>query len=75
MNNFFGAAQFTFDFAAPVERAVTPLHHEHGLGAVAAATAHEVAAVDSDAGVVTGAPVRARDAEPRVLLTEARRCV
>lgn len=70
MNHFFRATVFAFHLATPVEGAVAPFHHEHSLSPVAAAAAHEVAPVDADAGVVAGAPVRAGDAEPRVLLAE-----
>lgn len=73
MNHFFRATNFAFDLTTPVEGAVAPLHHEHGLSPVSATAAHKVAAVDADAGVVTGAPVRAGDAESRVLLAEPRR--
>jgi hypothetical protein len=73
VNYFFRATNFTFHLAAPMERAVTSFHHINSLSPIATAAAHEVAAVDADAGVVASPPVCARDAEPRVLLAEARR--
>lgn len=73
MNYLLRATQLALDLAAPVEGTVAPLHHEHGLGPVPSAAAHEVAAVDTDTRVVAGTPVRTGDAQPRVLLAETRR--
>jgi len=69
----FCLAYLTLDLAAPVERAGAPLNHHHFLGLVAPAAAHQVAAVDADAGVVALSAVSAQDAEFRVLLAERRR--
>lgn len=73
MNHFFSAAKFTLNLTTPVEGAVAPFHHKNSLSSVATATAHEVAAVDADAGVVASTTVRARNAKSRVLFAEARR--
>lgn len=55
-----------------MESAIATFHDEHGLRAVPAAAAHEVTAVDTDAGVVASTTVRAGDAEARVLFAESR---
>lgn len=73
MYHFLCTAELAFDFTTPDEGAVTPLEYEHRLGAVAAAAAHEVAAIDADARVVAGPPVRTRDTKPWVPLAETRR--
>lgn len=73
MYHLFSATAFALHLAAPMEGAVATLEHGHGFCAVAAAAAHEVAAIDPDAGVVAGSPVRAGDAKSRVLLAEAGR--
>lgn len=62
MNHFFSAAKFTFNLTTPVKGAVAPFYHKNSLSAVAAAAAHEVAAVDTDTGVVASATMRARNA-------------
>lgn len=62
MNYFFSAAMFTLNLTTPVESAVAPFYHKNSFSSVAAAAAHEVAAVDANTGVVAGATVRARNA-------------
>lgn len=73
MYYFFRPAHLALDLAAPVEGAGAPLVRHHLLRLVAPAAAHEVAAVDADAGVVADPAVGAQDPEFRVLLAERRR--
>lgn len=70
MYYLFGPAHLALDLATPVEDAVAPFDHQYLLRLVTSAAAHEVAAVDADAGVVTGPSVSAQNAEFRVLLAE-----
>lgn len=67
------SAELTLDLATPVEGAGASLDDRHLLRLVASAAAHQVAAVDSDAGVVALPAVSAKDAQLRVLLAEERR--
>lgn len=73
MYRLFRSAQLTFDLAAPVEGAGTPLDYRHLLSLVAPAAAHQVAAVDADARFVALSPVGAQDTEFGILLAERRR--
>lgn len=66
-------ALLALDLAAPVEDACAPLDHHHLLSLVAPAAAHQIAAVDAEAGVVALSSVGAEDAERGILLTERRR--
>lgn len=73
VNGFLNVTRLALDLAAPVESACAPFDHDHFLRPIASAAAHQVAAVDADRGVVALAAVRALDAQPRVLQTEAGR--
>lgn len=66
-------ADLAFDFAAPVEGARAPLDHLLDLRLVAAAAAHQIAAVDADRRLVAHAALRAGDAQFQVLLAEVGR--
>lgn len=66
-------AQLALDLATPVEDAGAPLDHQHLLRLVASAAAHQIAAVDAEAGVVALSPVGAQDTERGILLAERRR--
>lgn len=69
------SALLTLDLAAPVEDAVAPLDHHHLLSLVAPSAAHQIAAVDAEAGVVALSSVGAQDTERGILLAETRRVV
>ena len=73
MDDFFRSAELTLYLAAPVEGAGAALHHGDFLRPVPPSTAHQVAAVHADRGVVTLATVRTLDAEPGIALAEAGR--
>lgn len=73
MYDLLGSTQLALDLTAPVEGARTALHHDDLLRAIATPTAHQVAPVDAQRGVVALSPVGAQDALPEVLLAEAGR--
>lgn len=73
MYRLFCPAQLTLNFATPVERARAPLHDNDFLRSIAPAAAHQVAAVDSNAGVVALPPVCAEYTELGIFLAERRR--
>lgn len=69
----FRLAHLTLDLAAPVEGTGAPLDHRHLLSLVAPAAAHQIAAVDADAGVVALPSMRTQNTKFRILLAERRR--
>lgn len=68
-----GSTQFALNLAAPVEGARASLHHNHLLRAIATPTAHQIAPVDAQRGVVALSPVGAEYALSQILLAEAGR--
>lgn len=73
MDGLLGPTDFALDFATPVEGAGAAFDDFADFGAVAAAAAHQVAAVDADRRLVADAALRAGDAQLQVLVAEIRR--
>lgn len=73
MYDLLGSTQFALDLTAPVEGARTTLHHDDLLCAIATPTAHQIAPIDAQRGVVALSPVGAQYALPQILLTETGR--
>lgn len=70
---FFCLAQLALDLATPVEDTGAPLDHIHFLSLVAPAAAHQIAAVNAEAGFVALSPVGAEDTQGGTLDAEIRR--
>lgn len=66
-------AYVALDLATPLEGAAAPLDHNHLLGLVSAAAAHQVAPVQPDRALVAHPAGGAEDTQSRVLVAELRR--
>lgn len=73
MYDLLGSTQFALDLTTPVERARATLHHDDLLGAIATPTAHQIAPIDAQRGVVALSPMGAQYALPEILLAEVGR--
>lgn len=73
MHDLLRPADVALDLAAPVKRAIAPLHHDQLVGPMSASAAHDVATVHPERRVVADPTMRALDAELRVPLAEPRR--
>lgn len=73
MYDLLGSTELALDLAAPVEGARAALDNDDLLCAIATPTAHQIATIDAQRGVVALPTVCAQNALPQILLTETGR--